>query len=374
MSYRQLQLAAALLVVVGLGAPAARAQEVLFKKAEALTSDDPRDTKLKSAYAKSYTVKLTEGKAYRIDLTSDDFDTFLRLEDKAGKELAFNDDIAPDNLNSRLIYVAPKTAEYKLIVTTFVPNKTGDFVLEMKAATAAEAKEAIFEARVAKFGEASRAEQAKLFQEVNKSLQAKGTDLTVKDAQLALQVFLSADDSDPKFLREIGDTFVKIFEGADNKQVASVAPFLTNSLKGLDRIGTKLEIAGKKVDGKEFDLDGLKGKVVLVDFWATWCGPCIAELPNVEAAYKKYHGRGFEVIGVSLDRKGDDEKLANFIEKRKMPWGCITIEDSRKLAERYEVTSIPYPVLIGPDGRVVSLRARGPQLERLLERLLPEKK
>jgi hypothetical protein len=80
------------------------------------------------------------------------------------------------------------------------------------------------------------------------------------------------------------------------------------------------------------------------------------------------------VIGVSLDRKGDDEKLTKFMENRKMPWGCINIEDSEKLAKQHEVNAIPYPVLIGRDGRIVSLRGRGPTLERLLARLLDEKK
>jgi thiol-disulfide isomerase/thioredoxin len=209
---------------------------------------------------------------------------------------------------------------------------------------------------------------------VTMMFQDKGKDLTIKEAQMAAAIFMSADDSDPKFLREVGESFVKIFSGASDKKVASITPFLKNSMKNLDKIGTKMEVAGMKTDGKEFDLAKLKGKVVLVDFWATWCGPCIAELPNVESAYKKYHGKGFEVIGISLDRPGDDEKLTKFMENRKTPWGCITIEDSKKLADKYEVNAIPYPVLVGADGNIVSLRARGPQLERLLERLLNEKK
>jgi thiol-disulfide isomerase/thioredoxin len=111
---------------------------------------------------------------------------------------------------------------------------------------------------------------------------------------------------------------------------------------------------------------------VLVDFWATWCGPCIAEIPNMLEAHAKYGKRGFEIIGVSLDRT--DEAIVKFNEQRKIPWNSINIEDSKKLAEEYGVNAIPFPVLIDREGNVVSLRARGPQLDRLLERLFSDEK
>src|SRR5579859_6858425 len=76
--------------------------EMLLTKSESLTDKDEKDSKLKNSHRKAYAIKLTEGKAYRIDLNSKDFDTFLRLEDASGKEVALNDDVAPDNLNSRI--------------------------------------------------------------------------------------------------------------------------------------------------------------------------------------------------------------------------------------------------------------------------------
>lgn len=384
LSHRKIWLTAGLLALgclVLTATPRAAGQDkkekdVLFGKAEHLTDKDGKDTKLKKSYARSYTVKLSQGKAYRIDLSSKDFDTFLRLEDAKGKEVGFNDDIdlSAKNLDSRLIYVAPKTGDYKIIVTTFAPNTTGLFVLEMKYADEKEAAEARFMSRVERFAESTPAEQKKLVQEATKRFADKNGNLSLADARLAIQIAFASEDGDAKAARETYQSFIKIFAGAEEKRIAGVTKFFESNMKKLDLLGKEFPVSGKTVDGKDLDLKQFKGKVVLVDFWATWCGPCIAELPNMQAAYKKYHAKGFDIIGISLDRPGDDEKLANFIKNRNMAWPCINIEDSRPLATKYGVNAIPFPVLVGRDGRVVSYRARGPQLERLLERLMTEKK
>ena len=83
-------------------------------------------------------------------------------------------------------------------------------------------------------------------------------------------------------------------------------------------VGSKLEIAFTSSAGDEIDLSKMNDKVVLVDFWATWCGPCVAEMPTVIAAYEKYHDKGFEVIGISLDQ--DRDALDKFTKERGMTW------------------------------------------------------
>jgi thiol-disulfide isomerase/thioredoxin len=106
-----------------------------------------------------------------------------------------------------------------------------------------------------------------------------------------------------------------------------------------------------------------------VDFWATWCGPCKAELPNVLANYEKYRSRGFEVVGVSCDE--DKAALVKFIEEQKLPWPIMFQQPGElSMANYYGVTGIPTAILTNKKGEVISLNARGPELTRLLGELL----
>ncbi|HZY86294.1 MAG TPA: TlpA disulfide reductase family protein, partial [Gemmataceae bacterium] len=89
-----------------------------------------------------------------------------------------------------------------------------------------------------------------------------------------------------------------------------------------------LDIKYTSVDGRAVDLSKLRGKVVLVDFWATWCGPCVAELPNVRAVYDRYHAQGFEVVGISLDHSRD--KLAEYVKEKQVPWPQVFFDEEGK--------------------------------------------
>src|SRR5215213_9705262 len=115
----------------------------------------------------------------------------------------------------------------------------------------------------------------------------------------------------------------------------------------------------KDLDGKPLSVAGLKGKVVLIDFWATWCGPCVAELPNVLKAYEKYHGQGFEIIGISLDQ--DKEKLTSFMKEKKMTWPQYFDGKGwqNKLAGKYGVDSIPMTYLVDKEGKIIASELRG---------------
>ena len=144
-----------------------------------------------------------------------------------------------------------------------------------------------------------------------------------------------------------------------------------SSARRLALLGSTLELEGKLLDGSELDWNAYRGKVVLVDFWATWCGPCIAEAPNVRRYYDLYHDQGFEVVGISLDTK--QEALEAYIEKEQVPW--VNLFESgagwkHSMAVRYGIRAIPSVFLVDTEGKVVSLEARGSELGKQLEKLM----
>jgi thiol-disulfide isomerase/thioredoxin len=347
--------------------------EIVLSKNDELTAADEKDTSAEPSkpYRKVYKVQFTQGKSYRIDLISNDFDTLLRLETSTGTQVAINDGVTPPHHNaSRILFYVPKTGEYRVIATSLVPP-TGHFSIQVKLANAAESAKAQLTHRLQIFAASSPDAQRKQVEETIKNLTAKGEQLTITEAHEVFELFMTIEESND-LARETGVALAKLFRGASNKQIVGLARNVDDEIAKLEKFGEELVISGKTTEGKHFDIKDLKGKIVLVDFWATWCGPCVAEIPTIVEAHKKYKAKGFEVIGVSLDRADDD--IVKYLGSRDVPWKCLNSEDSNKLAEKYGVHSIPCAILIGRDGRVVSMRVRGHQLDRLLARLLEEKK
>lgn len=150
-----------------------------------------------------------------------------------------------------------------------------------------------------------------------------------------------------------------------------------------------LELKFTDAEGKEFDLSKLRGKVVLIDFWATWCGPCIAELPNVVAAYEKYHDKGFEIVGISFEntrvkpdaapeeidaaKQAAKEKLLAFTKEHKMPWPQYFDGEgwNNAFGRKYGINAIPTMWLINKKGFVATFEGRE-DLASKVEKLLAE--
>ncbi len=204
-----------------------------------------------------------------------------------------------------------------------------------------------------------------------------------KKAVLYYQFF-----NEPEKFLDMCKQIVQDYPGTNTaKQVAAILPQLEPQVKMLaanQAIKAGLEVGKqfpefavssgpvKDIDGKELSLAQYRGKIVLVDFWATWCGPCMGEMPNVVAAYQKYHNRGFEIVGVSLDHQEAIAGLPTFLAQHNMPWRqfCDGKYWQNELAVKYGIDSIPASFLLDGSGKIVAVSPRGPALEPAIEAAL----
>jgi len=152
---------------------------------------------------------------------------------------------------------------------------------------------------------------------------------------------------------------------------AATLGMLSCSSNGDATVGQPLDIKFQSVDGHHVDLSKLQGKVVLVDFWATWCGPCVGEVPHVKATYEKLHSKGFEIVGISLDQ--DKAALQSFVKKHGMTWPQYFDGKGWKnsISTKFGINSIPQMWLVDKKGNLVDMKGRE-NLEAKVEKLLAE--
>lgn len=167
-------------------------------------------------------------------------------------------------------------------------------------------------------------------------------------------------------LRLLGD-IVKA-KAADEQTIARAKA----AIRAVGAVGHPLEMSFTAADGRKVDVQKLRGKVVLIDFWAAWCGPCMAAMPEVVDLYKEYHPKGFEIIGINMDKQ--QPAMEQVVNRFKMPWPQYFDGKGwgNKFALEYNVTSIPAVWLVDKNGVLRTMNARE-DLERQIQELLAEK-
>jgi thiol-disulfide isomerase/thioredoxin len=165
---------------------------------------------------------------------------------------------------------------------------------------------------------------------------------------------------------DIGSSLVK----SKNRKVARLGAKMEGAVRRLGLQGNPLQVSGTVSDGTKFDWTKYRAKVVLVDFWATWCKPCLEELPNVKKNFALYHNRGFEVISVNVDN--DHAALEKFLAAERPPWVMLYdgAWDDNPVTTYYGISRIPTAILVDREGNVVTTDALGTELGKQLERLI----
>jgi thiol-disulfide isomerase/thioredoxin len=174
--------------------------------------------------------------------------------------------------------------------------------------------------------------------------------------------------------------FGELFSKSEYRELSKYGKRIAKGVPGKDKVeelaGKPMPIDGMTHDDKKFDIKQYKGKVVLVDFWATWCGPCRAAMPALIDLYDEMHDQGFEVVAVSLDQ--DKDALIKYIDENEIEWPNIfdaddSDADRKPLAERYSVNAIPMTFLLDKEGKVVAKNLHGEKLKTKIEALLSGK-
>jgi thiol-disulfide isomerase/thioredoxin len=193
-------------------------------------------------------------------------------------------------------------------------------------------------------------------------------------AGVAVTLAMAAEQSSrPALAIDAYRDFGKLLAPSKDARIAGTAASLLGAARRLELLGKVFELHGATVTNKPLDWKKYRGKVVLIDFFATWCGPCREEVPGILKCYKAFHKRGFEVVAISIDR--ERKAIEDYVEKEKLPWVILLDRNEargtdKSMATYYGIFALPQMILVGKDGKVVALNARGDELRKKLEALL----
>lgn len=216
-------------------------------------------------------------------------------------------------------------------------------------------------------------EQSKLVEDLFAFIETYGLDQqTVQIAQSLGQAL--EDSTRPELGAVVYENLAKELKKLNRPEIEPQIARMEAIVRRLKLPGSFMEIKGTTADGEEFDWASYRGKVVLVDFWASWCGPCRAEIPNMKEQLEKYGDKGFAIVGISLDNT--KEQYQAVVDSEELTWVNLMSQNENErgwnnpIAVHYGVSGIPTAILVDKEGEVISMMARGRVLNELLEQLL----